>query len=109
IEREGEVSPFVPDSFEPILRTVSSQLDPEGIYLGSDHDWSKPGDASPGAADHSADHSADHLAVSNRWVIFARPRTKSLLLRDIERFREAIERIARADGEIPMLARVLAF
>ena len=101
IEREGEVSPFVPDSFEPILRTVSSQLDPEGIYLGSDHDWSKPGDASPGAA--------DHLAVSNRWVIFARPRTKSLLLRDIERFREAIERIARADGEIPMLARVLAF
>ncbi len=42
IERDGEVSPFVRDSFEPILRIVSSQLDPEGVYLGSDHDWFKP-------------------------------------------------------------------
>jgi hypothetical protein len=101
IERDGEVSPFVPDSFEPILRMVSSQLDPEGIYLGSDHDWSKPGESSPDAA--------AHLAVSDRWVIFARPRTKSFILRDIERFRGAIDRIATAEGEIPMLARVLAF
>jgi len=101
IERDGEVSPFVPDSFEPILRVVSSQLDPEGAYLDSDHDWFKPGDSSPDAA--------EHLAVSDRWVIFARPRTKSVVLRDIERFRDEIDRIAKVDGEIPMLARVLAF
>jgi hypothetical protein len=101
IERDGEVSPFVPDSFEPVLRMVSSQLDPEGIYLGSDHDWSKPGESSPDAA--------EHLAVSDRWVIFARPRTKRSILRDIERFRDAIDRIAMAEGEIPVLARVLAF
>ena len=101
IERDGEVSPFVRDSFEPVLRIVSSQLDPEGVYLGSDHDWFKQEDCSADAA--------EHLAVSDRWVIFARPRTKSLVLRDIERFRDEIDRIAKVDGEIPMLARVLAF
>jgi hypothetical protein len=101
IERDGEVSPFVPNSFEPILRLVSSQLDPEGVYLGSDHDGFKPGESSPDAA--------EHLAVSDSWVIFARPRTKSFILRDTERFKDAIGRIAAAEGEIPMLARVLAF
>lgn len=101
IERDGEVSPFVPNSFEPILRMVSSQLDPEGVYLGSDHDGFKPGESAPDAA--------EHLAVSDRWVIFARPRTKSFILRDTERFKDAIGRIAAAEGEIPMLARVLAF
>jgi hypothetical protein len=101
IERDGEVSPFVPDSFEPVLRIVSSQLDPEGVYLGSDHDWFKPGASSPEAA--------EHLVVSDSWVIFARPRTKNLVLRDIERFRDEIDRIAKVDGEIPMLARLLAF
>jgi len=101
IERDGEVSPFVRDSFEPVLRIVSSQLDPEGVYLGSDHEGFKPDDSSPEAP--------EHLAVSDSWVIFARPRTKSLVLRDIERFRDEIDRIAKVDGEIPMLARVLAF
>ena len=101
IERDGEVSPFVPDSFEPILRMVSSQLDPEGVYLGSDQDGFGPGEASPDAA--------EHLVVSNRWVIFARPRTKSYILRDIQRFRDAIDRTATVDGDIPMLARLLAF
>jgi hypothetical protein len=101
IERDGEVSPFVSDSFEPILRMVSSQLDPEGVYLGSDHDGLKPGEALPDAA--------EHLAVSDRWVIFARPRSKSFVLRDIERLRNAIDRTATVGGEIPMLARLLAF
>jgi hypothetical protein len=101
IERDGEVSPFVPDSFEPILRIVSSQLDPQGVYLASNHDRLEPGAASPDAP--------EHLAVSDRWVIFARPRTKSFVLRDIERFKEAIDRLATDEGELPMLARVLAF
>jgi hypothetical protein len=101
IEGDGEVSPFVPDSFEPILRTVSSQLDSGGIYLGSDHDWFKSGASSP--------DTAEHLAVTDRWVIFARPRTKSFVLGDIERFKNAIDRLATDKGELPMLARVLAF
>src|SRR5439155_12653047 len=101
IERDGEVSPFAPDSFEPILRTVSSQLDPEGVYRASGPDRLEPGAASPEAP--------DHLAVSDRWAIFARPRTRSFVLRDIERFRHAIERLATDEGELPMLARVLAF
>jgi hypothetical protein len=47
--------------------------------------------------------------VSDRLVIFARPMTKSFVLRDIERFKNAIERLATDEGELPMLARVLAF
>jgi hypothetical protein len=101
VERDGEVSPFVPDSFEPILRIVSSQLDSEGVYLASDHERREPGAASPDAP--------EHLAVSDRWVIFARPRSKSFVLRDIERCREAIDRLTTNEGELPMLARVLAF
>ena len=100
IERDSEVSPFVPDSFEPILRIVSSQLDPEGSYVGDDQDRMALAETPPG--------DGGHLAVSSRWVIFQRPKTTSFVLRDIERFRDAIDRITRIDGEIPMLARVLA-
>jgi hypothetical protein len=99
IESDGEVSPFVPDSFEPILRVVSSQLDPGGSYLGSDNDLFELGESS----------TDEHLAVSNRWVIFARPRSKNFVLRDIERFKAAIDRLAADEAEFPMLARVLAF
>jgi len=102
IERDGEVSPFVPDTFEPILRIVSSQLDPEGgAYLASDHERLEPGAVSAGAP--------EQLAVSDRWVIFARPRTKNFVLRDIERCKDAIDRLTTNEGELPMLARVLAF
>jgi hypothetical protein len=101
IERDGEVSPFVPDSFESILRTACSQLDPKGIYLGSDGDGFNRVKSAP--------ETPEHLSMSDRWVIFERPRSKSFILRDIERFRDAIDRIATVDGEIPMLARVLAF
>ncbi|MGA2129930.1 MAG: hypothetical protein ABSG76_27680, partial [Xanthobacteraceae bacterium] len=100
IERDGEVSPFVPASFEPVLRVVGSQLDPGAIHLASGHGLPGPGEPLPDAT--------EHLTVSDRWVIFARPRAASFVKRDIERFKDALDRIAEGDGEIPMLARVLA-
>ena len=98
IERDGEVSPFVPDSFEPILNAVHSQLDPDGVYL-PDQGWLPPSEPlRPGR---------ENLAVSDRWVIFARPRSDSFVLRDIERLKAAIDRQAAAGQVLPGAARIL--
>ena len=44
IERDGEVSPFISDSFEPILDGIHSQLDPQGQYLP---DYATPASKNP--------------------------------------------------------------
>ncbi|MGA2125592.1 MAG: helicase, partial [Xanthobacteraceae bacterium] len=82
IERGGEVSPFVRESFEPILRAISSELDPQGIY--------RPDPGPPHSASSSPD-AGEQLVVSDRWVIFARPRGNGFVRRDIDRLKLAIE------------------
>ena len=98
IERDGEVSPYAPDSFEPILNGVHSQLDPQGHYR-PDQDVLAPRSPLPPPT--------ENLAVSDRWVVFARPRSDSFILRDIERLKSAIDRTAAAGTGIPGAARVL--
>src|SRR5262249_18265076 len=98
IERDGEVSPFWRDSFEPILSGIHSQLDPQGHYL-PDHTVLAEQDPLPQAT--------ESLAVSDRWMLFARPRSDSFVLRDIERLKTAIDRTAEANVSIPGAARVL--
>ncbi|WP_315718710.1 MULTISPECIES: helicase [unclassified Bradyrhizobium] len=80
IERGDELSPFQPASFEPVLSAIGSQLDPHGIYC-------------PTMPDSALlpPEEGEQLVVSDRWVIFARPRSDALLLRDIERLKRAIE------------------
>ncbi len=80
MERGNELSPFQPTSFEPILSAIGSQLDPHGIYC-------------PTMPDSALlpPEEGEQLVVSDRWVIFARPRSDALLLRDIERLKRAIE------------------
>ncbi|CCD89600.1 conserved protein of unknown function [Bradyrhizobium sp. ORS 285] len=80
LERGGELSPFTPSSFEPILSAIGAQLDPQGIYCPT----------SPDSALLLPDESGQ-LVVSDRWVIFARPRSEALLRQDIERLRRAME------------------
>ncbi|WP_257167102.1 helicase [Bradyrhizobium sp. SRS-191] len=80
LERGGELSPFTPSSFEPILSAIGAQLDPQGIYCPT----------SPDSALLLPDESGQ-LVVSDRWVIFARPRSETLLRQDIERLRRAME------------------
>ena len=70
---DGEgVSPFLRETFEPILRVCQSQIDAEGRYLPES-------DALDPASGVSAP--SPQLAVSDRWVIFARRRNDSFLLR----------------------------
>jgi hypothetical protein len=80
IERGGELSPFQSTSFEPILTAISSQLDPEGSYRPTVPEAAFP-----------LPEAGEQLVVTDRWVIFARPRSDGLVLRDIERLKQAID------------------
>lgn len=76
---EGEgISPFVRESFEPILSAAASRLDSEGCYAP---DSSPPNDA--------AKVNSSRLAITDQWVLFARPRSQHVVLQDIDRLREA--------------------
>jgi very-short-patch-repair endonuclease len=80
---EDGVSPFARETYEPILRGCQSQLDAEGRYL-PDSDIIDPSGEIPPAS--------SQLTVSDRWVIFARRRNESFLLRDIESLQASIEK-----------------
>jgi very-short-patch-repair endonuclease len=80
IQRAGEtegVSPFARDSFEPILSAAGVRLDREGCYVPDD------GDAS------ARKILPTRLTVTDKWVLFARPRSQHVILQDIERLRHS--------------------
>jgi very-short-patch-repair endonuclease len=82
IQRAGEnegVSPFARDSFEPLLSAAGVRLDRDGSYVPESESVSCS-DANPA-----------RLTVSDRWVIFARPRSQHVILQDIDRLRIAAE------------------
>jgi len=71
-------SPFDRGSFEPLLRTAVTNLDANGIY------W--PNEA---PADDRVLPKADQvLKVTDTWVLFARPRTNSIFLQDLEKLKQ---------------------
>jgi very-short-patch-repair endonuclease len=80
-DSEG-ISPFRPDSYEPILRICGAQLDPEGRYLPDQHSL-PAGEAVPEAE-------GDVLTVSDRYVIYARRRSSNSVLQDIDRLKRAL-------------------
>ena len=67
-------SPFDRGTFEPLLRTAAANLDANGIYWPSEV---------PAKA-RTLPRSGDKLKVTDTWVLFARPRTNSLFLQDLE-------------------------
>ena len=82
IQRAGEnegISPFVRESFEPILSQAGVRLDPEGCYA--------PDTAT--AAASSETPQASRLTVTDKWVLFARPRSPHVVLQDIDRLRRS--------------------
>jgi hypothetical protein len=80
-EEEG-VSPYLRETFEPILRACQSHIDAEGRYL-PDGETLDPTAQVPAAT--------AQLTVSDRWVIFARKRNDNFLLKDIENLQKSIE------------------
>jgi hypothetical protein len=84
IQRAGEdegISPFVREGFEPILSAAGVRLDREGCYAPE----TTPATASPETAQTS------RLTVTDKWVLFARPRSQHVVLQDIDRLRRSAE------------------
>ncbi|MEB0043089.1 AAA domain-containing protein [Pseudomonas sp. MH10] len=75
------LNPFMPSTFDPVIRMASSLLDMQGQYV--------PAIAS--IDDRSVPKPGKHLALTDTWVLFARPRDTNLFLQDLERFEEIIE------------------
>lgn len=88
------VSPFHLDTFEPALRACQTRLDPEGRYLPDQEKIN---------ADMPVPAAASLLCVSDRWVIFVRPRSDNFLLNDIANLTKSIE----TDGDLPDPAKTL--
>jgi len=85
-DAEG-LSPFVRESFEPILSPAASRLDSEGIYA-------------PQLASSQAEPKLARLTVTDQWVLFARPRSQHVVLQDIERLRKAAENADKSIGGV---------
>lgn len=77
----GGINPFEPSTFDGLLRSAATFLDAGGTY------W--PTQAPP--EDRSLPKDGEHLVVTDTWVLFARPRTSSLFVQDLERFDKAME------------------
>jgi REase_MTES_1575/AAA domain len=74
-------SPFDRGTFEPLLRTASTNLDAHGIY------W--PNEVT--VEDRTLPKPDDKLKITDTWVLFARPRTNSLFLQDLEKLKKQAE------------------
>jgi hypothetical protein len=79
-ENEG-ISPFIRESFEPILSAAGARLDREGCYV--------PDMATRTAASETPE--SPRLTVTDKWVLFARPRSQHVVLQDIDRLRRSTE------------------
>jgi len=77
-ENEG-VSPFARESFEPILSAAGVRLDREGCYA-PDMATGTPASGTPESL---------RLTVTDKWVLFARPRSQHVVLQDIDRLRRS--------------------
>lgn len=81
-EEEG-ISPFARECYEPILSAAGVRLDPEGIY-------------SPDVPSSSVQTpQQQRLTVTDRWALFARPRSQHVVLQDIDRLRRSAEKEER--------------
>ncbi len=87
-------SPFDRGTFEPLLRTAVTNLDANGIYWPSE----------VAVEDRTLPKADDKLKVTDTWVLFARPRTNSLFLQDLEKLKKQAE---EAESYPPAVAAVV--
>jgi very-short-patch-repair endonuclease len=80
---ERTFSPFDRGTFEPVLRAAVTNLDPNGTY------W--PNEVP--AEDRTLPKADNKLKVTDTWVLFARPRTNSMFLQDLDRFKRRVEEV----------------
>jgi very-short-patch-repair endonuclease len=75
--REIRVNPFEVSTFEPVLKEAAARLDPNGSYVLLDNDAVLP--------PHS-----NNLQITSAWVLFARRRTATAFLEDVDRLKRHV-------------------
>ncbi len=85
---DQELSPFVPDTFTPVLKHAASNLDQSGIYYPEGID---------DITDRRLPSVQDYLTVTDTWVIYARRRSDNFFITDLNRLKEAVEK----EDELP--------
>ncbi|HKH95206.1 MAG TPA: AAA domain-containing protein, partial [Beijerinckiaceae bacterium] len=96
-EADDGVSPFRSEDFEPALRACQTRLAASGGY---EPDLRRVGPADPPPEPDG------QLLVTDRWVLFARRRSDSFILRDLETLKDAVDTL-EASSELPAPARTL--
>ena len=86
-EPEG-ISPFSRESFEPLLSPAGVRLDPDACYA-------------PESASSPTEDRPKRLTVTDKWVLFARPRSQHVVLQDIERLRQSAANEERSIRGLP--------
>ncbi|HEX4764786.1 MAG TPA: AAA domain-containing protein [Lichenihabitans sp.] len=86
IERTAEdegMTPFRATSFEPSLLAAATRLAPNGRYVPSRRPTAPEGDGP---------------VITDGWVLFARPRSRHVVLDDIARFRDLAKQASTLNG-----------
>jgi very-short-patch-repair endonuclease len=90
-------SPFDRGTFEPLLQAAVVHLDPNGVY------WPQQ----VPAEDRSLPKSDSNLHITDTWILFARPRTKSMYLQDLDAFKKKVDAIDNGDSFPGAVAAVI--
>ncbi|WP_201605670.1 AAA domain-containing protein [Psychrobacter sp. JCM 18903] len=77
------LNPFLPSSYEPILKSAVTLLDSSGIYQ-PDH---------TNADDRKIPKVQNSLMVTDTWVIMARPRSNNIFLQDLNNLSMQLETV----------------
>lgn len=88
-QHDEEVDPFQPSSYREILR-YALRIDAQAEYI--------PSPAESGGDDYELPAAGDNLVIADRWVIFARARSKNAILEDVERLKRVIEEADEIPG-----------
>ncbi|MBF0202763.1 MAG: AAA family ATPase [Desulfamplus sp.] len=95
MSEDVEFSPYIHESFEPLLRQASTHLSRSGTY------WP---DVNPDKENREPNKISESLEVTDSWVIFARPRSTTGFIHDIERFQKKLK---ESESQIPNPAKKL--
>jgi very-short-patch-repair endonuclease len=80
-KRTQTFSPYDRGTFEGILRSAVACLDSKGVYWPSETT----------ADDRKTPSASEELRITDTWALLARPRSKSLFVQDLERFKNNLE------------------
>ncbi len=93
-----EFSPYMHESFEPVLRQASTHLSESGTYWPS---------INPDKENRKPNNISESLEITDSWIVFARPRSSTGFIQDIERFQKNLEESKDTGRQIPNPAKKL--